>query len=306
MTNQRDDSQRNWQSETGGLIEGSDEAAFVFRSLSEPPVPIVVAVPHAGRLYPKDLLDDARDPTLLERRLEDRFVDEIARRVSASLGASLLVANAPRAMLDLNRSEDDIDWGMIAGRSPAKQRTFCPTRRAQSGLGLVPRRLAGVGELWRRPLTYERLQARIDGVHWPYHQKLSAELLRLREIWGRAILVDIHSMPPVTRTGEIDFVIGDRFGTSCAASFSGAIMSQLRCDGRNVAHNRPYSGCYVLDRHGRPQQDIHALQIEICRSTYLDASLDRPTLRVDKIAELVAGALGSGLLAVSGYDVAAE
>lgn len=304
------ESAADWQFETGGYIEGLGQPAFYHRSLVEPRVPILVASPHAGRSYPSNLLEEARYPRIFERRLEDRYVEQIAEAISSQIGASLLVANAPRAMLDLNRSEDDIDWGMIVGGSQSNSRASSVTRRARTGLGLIPRRLAGVGELWQKPLKRSRLEARIDGIHRPYHQKLASELERLRDAWGYSILIDLHSMPPLARADQatvaIDFVVGDRFGTSCDSKLSYRITSNLRSNGRGVSQNRPYSGCYTLDRHGRPRRNIHAVQIEVCRTTYLDADLDRPTSRRKIVSKLISGAILSGLSCLSDVGIAAE
>ena len=66
-----------------------------------------------------------------------------ARMANIALGAGLLVAHAPRAMLDLNRATDDVDWDMIANSKPDGVRHSLANRRARSGLGLVPRRLPG-------------------------------------------------------------------------------------------------------------------------------------------------------------------
>lgn len=295
-----------WQVETGGSIECSSEPAFTFRSHTVPPVPVLVASPHSGRAYPSELLENARDPDVLRRRLEDRYVDKIAHQISAELGASLLVANASRAMLDLNRSEHDIDWAMVAEVPKDKRREVPSTRRARSGLGLVPRRLPGTGELWRGPLRLERLNARINGIHRPYHSKISSELERLREFWGFAILFDLHSMPPITSREAIEFVLGDRFGVSCAPSLSCDIENFLRSHGRRVSRNRPYSGCYVLDRHGRPRKGLHAVQVEVCRSIYLDSRLDRTTAKMPAVATLLANALRSALAGMSDVGLAAE
>lgn len=306
MASNRSDFADGWQVETGGSIDGSPEPAFTFRSQTAPPVPVLVASPHSGRTYPSEMLEAARDPGVLRRRLEDRYVDKIAEHVSSELGASLLVANAPRAMLDLNRSEHDVDWTMVGGVPGQKGRGVPSTRRARSGLGLVPRRLPGTGELWRKPLPLERLNARINGIHRPYHEKIASELERLRDFWGFAILFDLHSMPPIASHGSIEFVVGDRFGASCASNVSCDIENSLRSHGRNVNRNRPYSGCYVLDRHGRPREGLHAVQIEICRSIYLDSSLDRTTARMPAVAALLANALRMALSGINGIGLAAE
>ncbi|XUU59938.1 N-formylglutamate amidohydrolase [Erythrobacter sp. HA6-11] len=256
-------------------------------------IPVLIAVPHAGRAYSAELLAQMRAPELVMNRLEDRYVDEIAYEAAQGLGASLLIANAPRAMLDLNRSRDDVDWSMVKGARQRPARHSLANRRARSGLGLIPRRLPGHGEIWRTPLSNDELEHRIDTVHRPYHQTLGKELARIRDRWGAALLIDLHSMPPLRpHSGAergAEFVVGDRFSASCDPALVAAGQNFLEGQGRIVTHNRPYSGGYVLNAHGMPRQAIHALQLEVCRSIYLDADLNLPTDRVKDVAQLVAG-----------------
>ena len=94
-----------------------------------------------------------RQPDYAAVRLEDRHVDLLARQIAAQTGAGLLIAHAPRAMLDLNRAQDDVDWEMIRGGAPLMPRHSHANRRARSGLGLVPRRLPGFGEIWKAGLS---------------------------------------------------------------------------------------------------------------------------------------------------------
>jgi len=227
-------------------------------------------------------------------RLEDRYVDKIALKIRQATGADLLIAHAPRAILDLNRAEDDVDWSMITGDKVGKlPRHSTANRRARSGLGLIPRRLVGLGEIWREGLDRRELDDRIAAIHQPYHRALGERLDAIRDRWGVAVLVDLHSMPPLRSryTDEVpaQFVVGDRFGTSCDGALSAWCLQYIGEQGRRVAHNRPYSGGFILDRHGAPGRNIHAIQIEVCRSAYLDSKFDKPTARMSAVAKLVAG-----------------
>src|ERR1700747_3182565 len=99
---------------TGGQIPGSAGVpAFTLSGPVPSAIPVLIAVPHAGRAYPGSLLERMRNPGFAALRLEDRYVDRLAESVAAATGASLLVANAPRAMIDLNRAADDVDWDMF-------------------------------------------------------------------------------------------------------------------------------------------------------------------------------------------------
>ena len=278
---------------TGGHIPGSaDVHAFALSGPAPSTIPVLIAVPHAGRAYPGSLLERMRNPGFAALRLEDRYVDLLAENIAAATGATLLVANAPRAMIDLNRAADDIDWEMFGMGAPPDVGSYTPGRRARSGLGLIPRRLPGIGELWKRRHDEQDLAARISGIHEPYHSSLENALAQLRDRWGAALLLDLHSMPPLALRGghaPPEFVLGDRFGASCHGSLVGSVFTYFAEMRRGAAHNRPYAGGYVLERHAAPNDGLHALQLEIDRSSYLDSRLTEPGKGFAAMAHLLAG-----------------
>jgi N-formylglutamate amidohydrolase len=278
---------------TGGEVPGSTGVhAFALSGPDPSTIPVLIAVPHAGRAYPGSLLERMRNPGFAALRLEDRYVDLLAQKVAAATGASLLIANAPRAMIDLNRAVDDVDWDMFGCGAPADVGSYTPGQRARSGLGLIPRRLPGIGELWKRRHEEQELAARIAGIHEPYHGHLAVALAELRDRWGAALLLDLHSMPPLALRGgqpAPEFVLGDRFGTSCHGSLVGSTFTYFAEMRRGAAHNRPYAGGYVLERHAAPASGLHALQLEIDRSSYLDSRLTEPGKGFAAMASLLAG-----------------
>ncbi len=281
---------RDSQGLRGGVIPGSaGQPAFTLTRRDPSPIPVLVAVPHAGRLYPPALVGQMRHPGEAALRLEDRYVDLLATAIARETGAALLVAHAPRAMIDLNRAPDEMDWDMLRGGTPPHRRGERVSRRARSGLGLVPRRLPGMGELWRARLEEHELEARLEGVHRPYHEAISQSLATLRARWGAALLVDLHSMPPLGGRGPGEpaphIVLGDRFGATCDGVLCAAAFDELNRQRRLAAHNRPYAGGYVLERHAAPACGIHAMQVEVCRLTYLDQRLAEP---VEAMAGMIA------------------
>lgn len=277
----------------GGMIPGSaGEAAYFLDAPQPSTIPILIAVPHAGRTYPPSVFERMRNPGTTSVRLEDRYADQLARRVADATGAALLVAKAPRAMIDLNRDPDDVDWDMFARGWPDRLGSYEPGRRARSGLGLIPRRLPGLGELWKRRHEQSDLDDRIALIHEPYHRCLATELERLRDRWGAALLLDLHSMPPLPRQGNgwpAEFVVGDRFGASCAGALVASSFTYFSEMRRAVAHNRPYAGGYVLERHARPDSGIHAFQLEIDRTSYLDPQQAEPGNGFGAIVHLLTG-----------------
>jgi N-formylglutamate amidohydrolase len=151
-----------------------------------------------------------------------------------------------------------------------------------------------VGELWKWPIERHDLTARIESVHVPYHAALASLLRAVRARWGAVLLIDLHSMPPLpARAGEpaAEFVVGDRFGASCDGTLVAEAFACFGQGRRLAAHNRPYAGGYVLERHARRAEGIHCLQLEIDRRLYLTPSLAEPgpglPATVDVVAALV-------------------
>ncbi|NTZ42984.1 N-formylglutamate amidohydrolase [Altererythrobacter sp. SALINAS58] len=267
-----------------------DVAPFSISGIDKCAVPLLIAAPHGGRNYGADVVQNMRDFDSVSVKLEDRFIDLVARAVATSVGAASLIAHVPRAIIDLNRSSDDVDWSMVSGPAPENAVRHGNNRRARSGLGLVPRRLPGTGEVWSRRLAAEDLKNRIQLVHRPYHAVLGAALEAMRDRWGAVLLLDLHSMPPLrSERGQngADFVLGDRFGGSCAPALVAESLRFFAGYGQAAAHNRPYAGGYVLDRHGAPARNIHALQLEVSRSLYLDDPMTQPASGMSALCNLL-------------------
>lgn len=264
--------------------------------------PIVLSVPHAGRHYGA-LATQLRVPISTARPLEDRHADAIAEAAFA-VGVAGVVAHAPRLMIDLNRDEGDLDPAMVAG---PLHHGAPVSLRARGGLGLIPARLGTTGPLWRERLHPDDVAQRIDRVHRPYHAALSRLLTLAQARHGTAILIDLHSMPPLPEGEGIDIVIGDRFGTSAHDRITAAAEAFLSGARLGVARNTPYSGGAIIRRHARPAQGIHAIQIECDRRLYLDDALDAPGPGLARMQTVLTGLINALSAEISGSTaIAAE
>jgi N-formylglutamate amidohydrolase len=261
--------------------------ATPFRRLGPgiPDSPVLLSVPHAGRAYSESLLEFARIPLARLETLEDRLVDRLVWRAIEG-GAAAIVAEAPRAEIDLNRDERELDPGMIVPRPDMSQIVDSP--RMRGGLGLVPARMAGAGAIWRDRIPAPEIARRIETIHRPYHKALADELARLKDRFGMAILLDCHSMPPRVGRAQAEIVLGDRHGTSIALELVAAAEGAIREAGFSVARNAPYAGGHITVVHGRPRDCVHALQLEIDRSVYLGPDLRSPGPGFDRVAKLIA------------------
>jgi N-formylglutamate amidohydrolase len=256
----------------------------LYGSASMPASPVVLSVPHAGRDYPLALRAALRVPVEALYGLEDRHVDKVA--LAARVQETLLIQRPARAWIDLNRAETERDPRIDDGADITAQPQ--QSVRLRSGLGLVPRRIGRAGDLWRRRFAGEEIDARIAADHRPYHAALAAALDRARRRFGAAVLLDIHSMPPIGPSDTAPTIVfGDRFGRAAASRFVDRLEAAADQAGLIRALNSPYAGGEVLDRHADPANNIHAIQIEWDRSLYLDPLLDRPGAGLPRVAAML-------------------
>ncbi|MGE0179909.1 MAG: N-formylglutamate amidohydrolase [Sphingomonas sp.] len=278
-------------------------APFIRVGPDRPESPIVLSVPHAGRNYSPALLAAARLHRSVLESLEDRLVDRLVWR-AVEAGATAFIATAPRAEIDLNREEDEVDPALIA---PAPRGRAVASARTRGGLGIIPSRINGAGAIWRQRIPAPEFERRLAWIHRPYHAALAAALDAARARFGGAILLDCHSMPPRRLADGMpgpQIVIGDRHGSTSAWEFREAALATARDRGFRAQLNTPYAGGHIVARHGRPAEHVHALQLEICRSAYLDVMLDRPGPGFAAMVELVAAIAAALEHRLLGPDIA--
>ena len=219
--------------------------------------PLLVSLPHVGTLIP-----EALKPLLVDRALAVEDTDwhlatlyDFAR----SLGASLIVPRHSRYLIDLNRPPENTP--MYVGTNNTE---LCPSRFF-------------TGEpLYRdgQAPAPAAVQQRRDSYWQPYHDALAAELARLKSAHGHALLWDGHSIQsqlPWLFDGTLpDLNLGTAGGSSCAPSLRSALMQVLdrQADFSHVTDGR-FTGGYITRHYGRPQHGVHAVQLEICWSSYM-------------------------------------
>lgn len=264
----------------------SEAAAVEVRGPAEPACCMVFASPHSGRIYPPEMMALARLDALAVRQSEDAFVDDLIAP-AVEHGVTLVLARYARAYVDVNREPDEIDPLMFEGAAPE---AGSRTARVAAGLGCIPRVVAQGREIYRGKLPAGEAQRRLARAWRPYHAALDARLTQTRARFGRSVLIDWHSMPAgAVKAGRArgarapDMVLGDRFGRSCAPALTSAVQRELERAGYVVARNTPYAGGWTTERYGRPEQGLHALQIEISRGLYLDEARLEPAAGFDRL-----------------------
>ena len=248
------------------------KASFPGHLLTRPSVwraPYIFASPHSGRPYPSRFLASSVLELADLRRSEDAYVDTLLPAAD-EIGVPTLVARFPRAFVDVNRSRHEIDPAMFS-TSPVDNPDG-KSNRVAAGFGVIPR-LAAVGRpIYARRLPPQEGRQRLRMCYEPYHEALRGLVEECIAIFGTAVIVDWHSMPSSTASGQKlpDMVLGNRYGGSCDRTISESWEGALRSHGFTVKRNAPYAGGYVTATYGKPSKGIHAVQIEINRRLYLD------------------------------------
>jgi len=243
---------------------------------------VVFASPHSGSIYPQDLLARSNLSAHQLRRNEDIFIDLLFHS-SVDAGAPFLRALFPRVIVDVNRAESELppEWDTLI-EGPRHS-----TPRAAAGLGVVPTYLSETLPIYNRPPTSEDVSRRLTTLYHPYHAALKALLDTSVARFGRALLVDCHSMPGFAPMGSRrpDIILGDRFGTSCHADTLDLVRDLFAKAGYSVGINYPYAGGHTTTHYGKPSEGIEAIQIEVNRDLYVNPITLSPKSGYERLAE---------------------
>lgn len=259
------------------LLPGRRDTATVFAS------------PHSGRDYPDDFVAQSPLSRRVLRSSEDAFVDLLFGSAPEQ-GAPLLAARSPRAYVDLNRACDELDPALIDG---VPRGSLNP--RVASGLGVIPRVVAGGRVIHSGRIPQAEAQARLARTWHPYHDALQTLLHQSRQSFGAVLLIDCHSMPheaiaahagPLRRTPEV--VLGDRHGAACAPQVMAGVEAAFQRAGFVVTRNSPFAGAYITQAYGRPGMGQHAVQVEIDRALYMDEARIQPAPQFESVRRRLA------------------
>ena len=188
---------------------------------------------------------------------------------------------------------------MFAGRLPS----FANTRsmRVAGGLGTIPRVVGDGQEIYRERLAVDDALGRIEALYKPYHRALRRLINKAHQAFGTVIVVDCHSMPSVGVSRDEprrpDIVIGDRYGTSCAALLPDMVEETMSGLGYSVGRNKPYAGGFITEHYGNPASGLHTIQLELNRAIYMDERRRERSARFAQVAAdfaALADALAAG------------
>jgi N-formylglutamate amidohydrolase len=220
--------------------------------------PLLVSVPHDGRGMPPAIAE-RMTPAALSLPDTDWHVAKLYD-FAAGLGASMLVANYSRYVVDVNR--------------PATDEALYP---GQLATGLCPTQTFAGDDIYRDgDVAADEVAERVDTYWRPYHDRLQATLDELRKKHGYALLWDAHSIEsrvPRLFDGELPALnIGTYGGQSCDSALEAAIEGIASSSPYSSVLNGRFQGGFITRHYGNPDRHVHAVQLEIAQRVYMSES----------------------------------
>lgn len=218
--------------------------------------PLLIDVPHAGTYMPPALR--AQMTPIAQTVPDADWHVHLLYGFAGEVGASLMAATHARYVVDLNR--DPQGAALYPGADNSERVPLLSFDREPLYAGAAP----DAAEVERRMARY-----------WtPYHRRLRQRLDAIRARHGHAILLDAHSIRsavPRFFDGRLpDLNLGTADGTSCPAGLGDAAFAVLQRSDFGAVRDGRFKGGYITRHYGRPQDGVHALQLEIAQACYMD------------------------------------
>lgn len=238
-----------------------DNSPKVYK-LIEPPkrkYPLLISIPHSGTSFPPEIKEQFHSHFLENPEDTDWLLEELYDFAS-ELGIPVLKANYSRYVVDLNRSSTDV---------PLYQDGRFTT-------GLVPTHSFAKEPLYKQGEPNQEEIFRRTKQYWlPYHQEIQNQIQSIKNQWGKCLLFDAHSIgrhvPSISPTAFPDLIIGDCKGKSCDQRLTEEAQYSLSEGTLEVSVNHPFKGGFITREYGKPEQNVHALQLEMSQDVYMDS-----------------------------------
>lgn len=241
-------------------------------------VPVILSVPHSGVEFPEEIKSHFRAEMAAQPDDTDWFVHDLYD-FAPELGITVIHAKYSRWVIDLNRDPESkplyTDGRIITELAPKTDflgneiyvdKTFIPTRK--------------------------EIERRLENYYRPYYRKIESLLAERVEEFGQVLLWDAHSIrrfvPTIRREPFPDLILGDADEKSAAKEVIEIALNALRKGKYDVSHNTPFKGGHITRRFGNPETGVHALQLEMTKTNYMDdAELTFNENRADQMRSIL-------------------
>lgn len=241
-------------------------------------VPFVLSLPHRGTEFPDELKDNYMPE--LQKVLDDTdwFLEKLYD-FAPELGITTIYARYSRWVIDLNRdpaSKPLYDDGRIIT-------DLCPTTDF-FGKDIYKEKKLEPDD--------EEIEHRLENYYRPYNQKIGEIIDDLKTEFGQVLFWDGHSIrrnvETIRKEPFPDFILGDNDGKTANEKFISITLNSLQSSDWQINHNNPFKGGFLTRSKGKPNENVHALQLEMSKDLYMDAAeLNYDTEKAEKVKTLL-------------------
>lgn len=236
------------------------EEPFVIIEPKGPKFPFILSVPHCGTAFPKELKDAFIGDKLAQPDDTDWYVHDLYNFAS-ELGITIIHARYSRWVIDLNRD---------------------PESKPLYNDGRIITALTTTTDFFGNPIyvseahhpDQHEVERRLKQYYWPYINKVQELLEDRKREFGKVILWDAHSIrhfvPTIRKEIFPDMILGTNDGQSADQKLIDITLNALRKSTRQVNYNDPFKGGFITRNFGKPENNVHALQLEMNKILYMD------------------------------------
>jgi len=224
-------------------------------------VPILISSPHSGTAFPEDIKDNYDQEVIAAPDDTDWFIDKLYD-FAPSLGITMITAHYSRWVIDLNRDPESnplYDDGRVIT-------DLCPT------ISFNENPIYKEDQLPNR----QEIDRRLEKYYWPYYKKVQSLLDDLKDEFGKVLFWDAHSIrqfvPTIRQEVFPDLILGDNNEKTASEELIKTSLEKLEDSRLKVNHNDPFRGGHLTRYFGKPEENQHALQLEMTKINYMDNS----------------------------------
>lgn len=241
-------------------------------------VPFILSIPHCGVSFPDEVIEHYNQELISQPDDTDWFLQDLYSFAS-ELGITIIHAKYSRWVIDLNRDPESKplynDGRIITALTPVTDFLGNIIYKKESD----------------QPNNKE-VERRINSYYWPYYHKIEEIIKELQQQFNHVLFWDAHSIrsfvPTIRKEKFPELILGNNDGKTADISIINKALEILNQSEYQVNHNNPFKGGYLTRYFGNPENKVHALQLEMIKSLYMEEDeLTFENNKSKKVSELL-------------------
>lgn len=224
-------------------------------------IPFILSIPHCGTDFPSEIKEHYNQDLIGQPDDTDWFL-ELLYDFASDLGITIIHANYSRWVIDLNRDPESQplynDGRIITALTPV---TDFLGNSIYAEPTLEPNK--------------DEVERRLEHYYWPYYNKIQDLINSFKKDYKEVFFWDAHSIrsfvPTIRKEKFPELILGNNDETTADSKFIEVSLNSLKDSRFQVNHNTPFKGGHLTRYFGQPQNNVHALQLEMIKTLYMTA-----------------------------------